>query len=164
MKSFSKNSNFLEDEIFENEINNFDINKPTKNLIIMNSDDPTTTDVTNDFSIKNGNNNFQSKIRFNALLKKMELNENRNLTTPENRIFLPKLENKLLKINNENKNENKFNDIVSNINDGINYIYDKELKNLRNKIVSAPDKILINQKITFNKKYNYLIPKIYGKK
>ena len=164
MKSLSKNSNFFEDEILENEINNFDINKPTKNLIIMNSDDPTTTDVTNDFSIKNGNNNFQSKIRFNVLLKKMELNENRNLTTPENRIFLPKLENKFLKINNENKNENKFNDIVYNINDGINYIYDKELKNLRNKIVSAPDKILINQKITFNKKYNYLIPKIYGKK
>ena len=164
MKSLSKNSKFFEDEIFENEINNLDINKPTKNLIIMNSDDPTTTDVTNDFSFKNGNNNFQSKIRFNALLKKMELNENRNLTTPENRIFLPKLENKFLKINNENKNENKFNDIVYNINDGINYIYDKELKNLRNKIVSAPDKILINHKINFNKKYNYLIPKKYGKK
>ena len=30
MKSLSKNSHFLEDENFENEINNFDINKQKK--------------------------------------------------------------------------------------------------------------------------------------
>ncbi len=131
----------------------------------MNSDDPTTTtDFTNDFSIKYGNNNFQSKMKFNNLLKKIELNENRILTTPENRIFLPKLENKFLKINNDNKNENKFSYIVSNINDGINYISDKKLKQMRNKIFSAPDKVLINQKINYNKKFNYLIPEIFGNK
>ena len=152
ISKIEKTNNISKSSYKENEINDIELKFENELLIekniknqqsILKNEELISTDTTKDYSFGKQGINFDSKNKLNNLLKNKNF---RYLTTPENKIFLPKIEETTFKQKNDkNPFQNKLNHIILNIFDTKNKFYEKQKP--RDKLVSAPEKVIINRKI-----------------
>ena len=140
ISKIEKTNNISKSSYKENEINELLIEK---NINLLKNEELISTDTTKDYSFGKQGKNFDSKNKLNNLLKNKNF---RYWTTPENKIFLPKIEETTFKQKNDkNPFQNKLNHIILNIFDTKKNCY--EMQKSRDKLVSAPEKVIINRKI-----------------
>lgn len=148
ISKIEKTNNISKSSYKENEINDIELKFENelfieKNINLLKNEELISTDTTKDYSFGKQGINFDSKNKLNNLLKNKNF---RYLTTPENKIFLPKIEETTFKQKNDkNPFQNKLNHIILNIFDTKNKFYEKQKP--RDKLVSAPEKVIINRKI-----------------
>ncbi len=152
ISKIEKTNNISKSSYKEKEINDIELKFENELLIekniknqqnILKNEELISTDTTKDYSFGKQGKNFDSKNKLNNLLKNKNF---RYLTTPENKIFLPKIEETTFKQKNDkNPFQNKLNHIILNIFDTKNKCYEKQKS--RDKLVSAPEKVIINRKI-----------------
>ena len=152
ISKIEKTNNISKSSYKENEINDIELKFENELLIekniknqqnILKNEELISTDTTKDYSFGKQGKNFDSKNKLNNLLKNKNF---RYWTTPENKIFLPKIEETTFKQKNDkNPFQNKLNHIILNIFDTKNKCYEKQKS--RDKLVSAPEKVIINRKI-----------------
>ena len=148
ISKIEKTNNISKSSYKENEINDIELKFENellieKNINLLKNEELISTDTTKDYSFGKQGINFDSKNKLNNLLKNKNF---RYLTTPENKIFLPKIEETTFKQKNDkNPFQNKLNHIIINIFDTKKNCYEKQKS--RDKLVSAPEKVIINRKI-----------------
>ena len=148
ISKIEKTNNISKSSYKENEINDIELKFENellieKNINLLKNEELISTDTTKDYSFGKQGKNFDSKNKLNNLLKNKNF---RYLTTPENKIFLPKIEETTFKQKNDkNPFQNKLNHIIINIFDTKKNCY--EMQKSRDKLVSAPEKVIINRKI-----------------
>lgn len=148
ISKIEKTNNISKSSYKENEINDIELKFENellieKNINLLKNEELISTDTTKDYSFGKQGKNFDSKNKLNNLLKNKNF---RYLTTPENKIFLPKIEETTFKQKNDkNPFQNKLNHIILNIFDTKKNCY--EMQKSRDKLVSAPEKVIINRKI-----------------
>ena len=148
ISKIEKTNNISKSSYKENEINDIELKFENelfieKNINLLKNEELISTDTTKDYAFGKQGKNFDSKNKLNNLLKNKNF---RYLTTPENKIFLPKIEETTFKQKNDkNPFQNKLNHIIINIFDTKKNCY--EMQKSRDKLVSAPEKVIINRKI-----------------
>ena len=148
ISKIEKTNNISKSSYKENEINDIELKFENellieKNINLLKNEELISTDTTKDYSFGKQGKNFDSKNKLNNLLKNKNF---KYLITPENKIFLPKIEETTFKQKNDkNPFQNKLNHIILNIFDTKKNCYEKQKS--RDKLVSAPEKVIINRKI-----------------